>query len=106
MIGDIAPNDDVAAALMRLANGHGRLLWHHSKSWASASLVGTRDELCFEYLGVEAMDAGTALVDQMRDLEFRLPGRTVADAVLGYNRRLQMPAPRFVAVIELLLVKD
>jgi hypothetical protein len=106
MIGDVEPNADVADALMRLADGHGRLLWHHSKPWASANFTGTRDELCFEYLGAEAMAAGTALVDQMRELEFRLPGRIVADAVLGFNRRLNKPMPRFVAVIELLIVED
>lgn len=106
MIGDVEPNPDVAAALMRLADGHGRLLWHHSKRWASANFDGTRDELCLEYIGADAMTAGTALADQLRELEFRLPGRFVADATLGFNRRLQKPMPRFVAVFELLLVKD
>lgn len=106
MIGDVAPNPDVAEALMRLADGHGRLLWHHSKQWASRSFVGSRDELCLEYMGAEAMAAGTALADQLGELEFRLPGRTVTETLLGFNTRLQKPMPRFVAVFELLLVKD
>lgn len=106
MISDVEPNADVAAELMRLADGHGRLLWHHSKQWASANLAGSRDELCLEYIGAEAMAAGTALADQLAELPFRLAGRIVADATLGFNRRLQKPMPRFVAVFELLLVKD
>ncbi len=106
MISDVEPNADVAAELMRLADGHGRLLWHHSKRWASANFEGSRDELCLEYIGADAMAAGTALAAQLDELVIRLPGRIVADAQLGFHRSLQKPMPRFVAVFELLLVKD
>lgn len=106
MISDVEPRPDVAEALMHLAGDHGRLLWHHSKKWASASFVGTRDEICLEYNGAEAMAAGTAMVDHIVEQHIRLQGRIVADVRLGFNRRLQKPAPRFVAVLELLIVED
>lgn len=106
MIGDVDPCPDVPEALMRLAGGHGRLLWHKSKRWASASFEGTRDEVAIEYFGPEASAAGEQLVAGLDDAEFALPGRIVADAALGYHTRLNRPQKRTVAVLELLIVKD
>lgn len=101
-----AGNPDVAAAMMALAGGHGRLLWHKSKPWASASFAGSRDELGLEFMGVAAVDAGSAMLLQLRDAEFALPGRCVADVELRWNTRLYRPQERIVAVIELLIVED
>ena len=106
MIGDVDPNCDVAEALMRMAGGYGRLLWHKSKRWASASLEGSRDEVAFEYLGAEASAAGEQLLVDLRDATFALAGRTVADTQIGYHTRLNRPQPRTIAVLELLIVKD
>lgn len=106
MIGDVEPNKDVAEALMRLAGGYGRLLWHKSKRWASASLEGTRDEVAFEYLGPEASAAGEQMLVGLDEADFALAGRTVTDTQIGYHTRLNRPQPRTVAVLELLIVKD
>jgi hypothetical protein len=106
VIGDVDPKNDVAEALMRMAGGYGRLLWHKSKQWASASLEGTRDEVAFEYLGPDASAAGEQLLVDLNDANFALPGRTVTDTQIGYHTRLNRPQPRTVAVLELLIVKD
>jgi len=106
MIGTREPDADVPAALMALAGGHGRLLWHKSKGWASATFEGSRDELCLEYLGAEAVAAAEPMLMGLRDAEIDLPGRIVAEAELGWNTRLAKPDDRIVAVIDLLLVKD
>lgn len=106
MIGDVDPIPDVAEALMRLADGHGRLLWHKSKLWASASFEGTRDEIAFEYFGPEASAAGERMIASLHVADFALPGRLVADAKVGYHTRLSRPQRRSIAAIELLIVKD
>lgn len=106
MIGTRNPDADVPAALMALAGGHGRLLWHKSKPWVSATFSGSRDELCFEYMGAEAVAAGGAMLSGLRDKDIPLPGRIVADAELGWHTQLKKPADRIVAVVELLLVED
>jgi hypothetical protein len=106
VIGDRAPDVDVAAALLALAGGHGRLLWHKSKGWASASFAGSRDEIAIEYFGPEASAAGEQLLTELDRVEFTLPSRVVADARIGYHTRLYRPQPRTIAVIELLIVED
>lgn len=103
MIGDRIPDADVPAALMKQAGGHGRLLWHKSKGWASATFEGSRDEVAFEYFGAEAAAAGERFLANLHDVEIALPGRIVADAKVGYHQPLK---ERTIAVLELLLVKD
>lgn len=106
MIGDVDTCPDVPEALMRLAGGHGRLLWHKSKRWASASLEGTRDEVAIEYFGYEASVAGEWLIVELDEADFALPGRVVADTKIGYHTRLHRPQNRTIVVLELLIVKD
>ena len=103
MIGDRVPDADVPAALMAHAGGHGRLLWHKSKSWASATFEGSRDEVAFEYFGAEAAAAGEQFLANLHDVDIRLPGRILADAKVGYHQPLR---ERTIAVLELLPVKD
>lgn len=106
MVGEVEPKADVADALMRMAGGHGRLLWHKSKRWASATFEGSRDEIAFEFLGAEATAAGEHLLSGLFDAEFTLRGRILAHAKIGYHTRLQRPQPRMVVVLELLILKD
>lgn len=102
----VDPDPDIPAALMALAGGHGRLLWHKSKPWASANFSGSRDEVALEFFGNEASAAGEAMLAAMLDAEFVLLGRIVADIELRWHTRLYRPQERTVALIELLLVKD
>lgn len=102
----LTPNPDVAAALMAQANGHGRLLWHESRPWASANFTGSRDEVAFEYFGREAATIGDVVLAALPDLEFQLEGRTVADATVLWHHRHYRPDQRLVVAFELLLVKD
>lgn len=102
----VDPDPDVPAALMALAGGHGRLLWHKSRPWASANHAGSRDEVALEFFGGDASDAGEAMLFTMHEAEFVLFGRIVADIVLGYHTRLYRPQKRTIAVIELLLIED
>ncbi|HMO74558.1 MAG TPA: hypothetical protein PKD99_02350 [Sphingopyxis sp.] len=106
MIGDRDPDPHVPAALMALAGGHGRLLWHKSKRWASASFSGSRDEVAFEYFGREAVELAELALAALGESEIAVPGRTVADACVSWQRRLHRPDVRLVAVIDLLLVED
>lgn len=103
---ELLPNPDVPAALMALAGGHGRLLWHKSKPWTSATFSGTRDEVALEYLGPEASEAGEQLLIKLDDSELSLRGRIFAGAEVRYHTRLNRPQKRTVAVLELLLVED
>lgn len=102
---DVQPDPDIPAALMALAGGHGRLLWHKSRRWASANFAGSRDEVAFEFFGTDAVTAGDAMLAAMGDHEFVLLGRVVVDIGLRYFTRLKKPTDRTIAVIELLLVE-
>lgn len=102
----VAGDPDVPAALMSMAGGHGRLLWHKSRLWASANFSGSRDEIALEFFGAEASERGEAMLSVLADAEFVVPGRTVADVDLRYHTRLYRPQRRTVAIIEILLVEE
>ena len=91
--------DRVRAALMGLTGGHGTMVTHTEKAWASITFAGTRHEVVLEFCGPDAVAAGEALIERLPDHEFALPGQLVADATItkvdhrfGAMERLEVTA--------------
>lgn len=91
--------DRVRESLMHLTGGHGTVLAHSEKAWASITFAGTRHEVVLEFCGQEAVAGGEALIERLPDHEFTLPGQLVADATVtevdhrfGAMERLQVTA--------------
>ncbi|WP_086609002.1 hypothetical protein [Erythrobacter donghaensis] len=91
--------DRVHTALMTLTNGHGTVLGHEEKAWASITFAGTRHEVVLEFCGAEAVVGGEELIERLPDHEFTLPGQLVADATVtkvdhrfGAMERLEVTA--------------
>jgi hypothetical protein len=74
--------DRVRTALKALAGGHGTVLSHDEKAWASITFSGTRHEVVMEFCGPEAVAAGEELIERLPEHEFNLPGHLVADATI------------------------
>jgi hypothetical protein len=91
--------DRVRAALAGLADGHGTVIAHEEKAWASITFAGTRHEVVLEFCGPEAVAGGEELIERLPDHEFALPGQLVADATItkvdhrfGAMERLEVTA--------------
>lgn len=93
-------------ALLGLAGGHGRVIEHRERSWASITFAGTRHRLQIVFDTAEAVDGGEALIANLPDHEFTLPGRLVADATISAVDHVAGPSPSLTVTCELLLLED
>jgi hypothetical protein len=75
--------DRVRSALLAITSGHGTVISHEEKCWASITFSGTRHEVVLEFCGPEAVVAGEELIERLPDHEFALPGQLVADATIA-----------------------
>lgn len=72
--------DRLRRSLMQLTAGHGAVLCHEERAWASITFSGTRHEIVLEFCGPEAVAAGEELIARLPEHEFAIPGQLVADA--------------------------
>jgi hypothetical protein len=93
-------------AVLTLAEGHGELLRHAERPWASATFAGARHTLALTFTGPEAIEAGEALIAMLPDHEFDIPGQLVADAAVVAVDHGLSPEPRLTVELELLLLED
>jgi hypothetical protein len=89
-----------------LAGGHGKVLRHDEKAWASITFEGARHTIELQFLGGEAVSAGEAFVAALPDHEFAVPGQLVADATVTKVEHVLLPEERMTVEIEALLLKD
>ena len=94
------------AALQQLAQGHGTVLTHRERSWASITFAGTRHTLRIAFDTPEAIEGGETLIAALPDHEFALPARLVADATVSAVDHVLEPAPCLTVTCELLLLED
>ena len=92
--------------LVALAAGHGELIAHEERSWASVTFKGVRHRVTIAFEGQAAIDGAYALEAALPEHEFAIPGWLVADAKMvavnmrfGSRLRAEMTA-------ELLLVES
>lgn len=96
----------LVAALVALAQGHGTLRDHRQSPWASVTFSGTRHELCFDFVGPEAVAGAELLIAALPEHEFALPRQLVADAAVSAVEHTMLPQPGLSIRCELLLIDD
>ena len=99
-------SDRLQEALIRLAEGHGQILTHEEKAWASITFTGTRHQLMVDFDGADAVKAGERFIAALPDHEFTIPGQLVADAAVNEVNHSALPEPRLVVTVALLLLEE
>ena len=92
--------------MLALAGGQGRVVEHRERGWASITFAGTRHSLRIVFDTPEAIEGGEALIAELPDHEFTLPGKLVADATIAAVDHILEPAPTLTVICELLVLDD
>ena len=98
--------DRLREALIPLAAGHGEVLRHEERAWASVTFAGARHRITLGFAGEDGVAGGETLIAELPDHEFALPGQLVADATVCAVEHGLLPQPRLQVECELLLVED
>lgn len=92
--------------VLKLAGGHGDLIRHDERPWASVTFSGTRHTIALAFTGQDAIAAAETVIEQLPDHEFEIPGHIVADAQVREVSHAHAPEPRLTMEIEILLLED
>lgn len=99
------PGERLRAALHELCVGHGTVVSHREKSWASITFAGARHRIELAFEGAEAVAAGEQFIAALSDHEFAIPGQLVAEAnVIAVDQRLD--PPHMLVTCEILMLED
>ena len=98
--------EKLAAALLALGEGKGRIASHSESSWASITFAGTRHRVVLEFCGDEAVEAGECFIVFLPEHEFAIPGQIVADAAITEVDHTAGEAPVLRVTCELLLLEE
>ncbi len=98
--------EKLRAAILELADGHGKIRRHAERSWASITFAGTRHTLDLSFTGDDEIAAAERLIADLSDHEFSIPGQLVADAIVMSVDHAMLPKPRLDVTIELLMLED
>ena len=96
----------LAAALLALGEGKGRIVIHTETPWASITFAGTRHRLKLAFHGADAVEAGERFIAELSDHEFAIPGQIVAEARVVSADQAMLPDPALRIDAELLLLND
>jgi hypothetical protein len=94
------------SSVLGLAGGHGELLRHSERPWASVTFSGTRHTIALAFSGAAAIAAGEAFIEALPEHEFAIPRQIVADAAIVSVVQDVLPLPRMMVEVELLLLED
>jgi hypothetical protein len=100
------PANRLVAALLALGGGHGALLRHQERPWASITFAGARHTLSFRFAGEEGVAAGEAFVAALPEHEFAVPKFLVADATIAAVRHTLLPEPTLEVDCEVLMLAE
>ena len=92
--------------LVALAGGHGVLLEHRQRAWASVTFSGTRHELVLRFEGEEAVAGGEVLIAALSEHEFTIPRQLVADAAVVAVSHAMIPAPLMEVRCDVLMLDE
>ena len=92
--------------VLKLAGGHGDLLRHDERPWASVTFSGTRHTIALAFTGPDAIAAAERVIDALPEHEFDIPGHIVADAQVREVSHQHVPGQKFTMEIEILLLED
>ena len=93
-------------ALLALTGGHGELVSHTERPWASATFSGSRHTVTLNFDGLEAIAAAEQFIEAVPEHEFTIPGQLVADVAVNEASLAMLPEPKFTIRLELLLLED
>jgi hypothetical protein len=99
------PRERLAAALLTLADGQGRIVTHDERSWASITFAGTRHRVELLFEGTDAVERGECFIAFLPEHEFAIPGQLVADAAVVEVTSVAEP-PRLTVRCEVLLLEE
>jgi hypothetical protein len=102
----LGPGDHLRAALLALASGHGDVVRHDHKRWASVTFEGARHTLVLRFEGVAGIAAGEDLIAALPDHEFAVPRQIVAEATVTAVDHQLKPEPAMTVNCELMLLDD
>jgi len=100
------PANQLLGALYALGGGHGALLRHEERAWASITFSGARHTISFRFAGEEGVAAGEAFVAALPEHEFDIPRCLVADATVTAVRHILLPEPVMEVDCEVLLLAE
>ena len=92
--------------VFELASGHGQLVRHAERPWASATFSGSRHMIALSFSGDEATAAGERLIAALDEHEFDIAGWLVADAAVVETSQSLVPTPLLTVELEILLLED
>jgi hypothetical protein len=98
--------DRLREALAALAGGHGAVVNHSEKAWASVTFAGARHTVVLRFAGPAAVAAGETLIAELPEHEFAIPGQLVADATVTAADHRLLPEPLLTVTCELLLLEE
>ncbi len=101
----VRASEKLVEQIIALADGHGAVIVHSERAWASATFQGTRHRLMIAYAGNAAFAAGSAMIDALPEHEFNIPGQIVADAQTVRTEK-KLDEVLMVTEIALLLLED
>lgn len=96
----------VRDAVVALGRDHGEVLAHEERPWASITFTGALHLLTLHFEGVDAVEAGEHLIDELPEYEFTMPGHLMADAEVSGIEQTMLPEPRMVVEVAILLLED
>jgi hypothetical protein len=100
------PANQLLAALYALGQGHGTLLRHEKRAWASITFAGSRHTLALRFAGDTGMTAGEVFVAELPEHEFAIPHKLVADATVIAVRHTLLPKPYLEVECEVLMLDE
>ncbi|HET9630685.1 MAG TPA: hypothetical protein VFP14_14510 [Novosphingobium sp.] len=92
--------------VLKLAGGHGDLVRHDERPWASVTFSGTRHTIALVFVGPDAISAADAVIEQLPEHEFDIPGHIVADAQVREVSHQHLPEQKLTMEIDILLLED
>ena len=97
--------EKLAAALLELADGHGKIAAHTERAWASITFAGARHRVAIVFEGETAVERGECFIAFLPEHEFAIAGQLVADAAVVEVEHRADP-PRLAVTCELLLLEE
>ena len=101
-----APANRLLAALHALGGGHGALLRHEERPWASITFSGCNHSVTFRFAGDAGVAAGEAFVATLPEHEFAIPHQLVAEATVTAARHALRPEPSLEVECAVLLLDE
>ena len=99
--------EQVREAVAELHGHKGQLKAHKHLPWASSTFSGTKHGLVLVFDGAEAVEAGEALIANLPDHEFNIPGQVVADAsIMMFEHDFMGSGEQLRVTVVLLLLEE